>query len=309
MSIRQLCGRTVQSRTFSVIHPLRAKSQHEERLNGSGVSSTNSTQSGKEAVDDVLRRTSKPVETAQSARPSVAQRLFMNEVDGESLIFPEIVDKENLDKIFEANASKAPFFLQQLSIVDKNTAVFESLKKFDAFKHNIQSEYGGLAYSVTESALASEPEGHNVSVALALSAHRNVCSAIGVFGSIYQKEKYLPLLASGELIGTICVSESQPDIEFVQFVTKAEFNEDTDEYTLNGYKAYVVNSANSQLYMVFAQTRTADMLGEMNDSMTVFLVDANAPGVTVSPRDETIGSQHVYQSSVTFNNVRVKSGK
>lgn len=309
MSIRQLCGRTVQLRTFSVKHSLGAKSQHEEKLNGSGASSPKSTQSSKEAVDDIVRRSSKPVETAQNVRPSVAQRLFMNEVDEECLIFPEIAEKENLDKIYEANASKAPFFHQHLSIVDKNTAVFKHLKEFDAFKHNIQSEYGGLAYSLTESALASEPEGHNVSVALALSAHRNVCSAISAFGSIHQKEKYLPLLASGEMIGTICVSENQTDDQFVQFVTKAELIEDADVYILNGYKAFVVNSVNSQLYLVFAQTRTADMLGDMNDSISAFLVEANAPGVTVSQRDETIGCQHVYQSTVTFDNVRVKSGK
>lgn len=233
----------------------------------------------------------------------------MNEVDEEMLVFPELLDKAMLDKINEENTLKAPFFSQHLSIVDNNTTVFRNLKKFDAFKHNIQREYGGLDYSVTESALASEPEGHNVSVALALSAHRNVCSAIGGLGSIHQKEKYLPLLASGELIGTSCIYEPQLETDNVRFITKADFDEDADEYILNGDKAYVVNSVNSQLFLVFARTRSPDMLGDMNDSMSAFLVEASTPGVTISKRDETIGSHHLYQSTVTFSNARVKSGK
>lgn len=54
-----------------------------------------------------------------------------------------------------------------------------------------------LVYPVTESGLASELEGQNVSVALALSAYRNICSTIIAFGSIHRKEKYLPFLAPG----------------------------------------------------------------------------------------------------------------
>lgn len=89
----------------------------------------------------------------------------------------------------------------------------------------------------------------------------------------------------------------------------ASLDDDTGDYILNGTKNYVVNSINSQLFLVYAQTRTKDVLGDANDSITAFLVEADAPGVSIEQRDETIGSQQLYQSSVKFTNVRVKPGK
>lgn len=309
LNIRQLCGRCIQARTFSVARPLHAKNEQKSVEQSSASAGASTTNTPKETIDDVLRQSSKPIGQVHKDRPPVALRLFMNEVDEEMLAFPEVVDKLNLDKIVEANKSKISFYQGQQSIVDKNTSVIGELKKLSAFKHNVQKEYGGFGYSATESALASEPEGHNVSIALALSAHREVCSTLAEFGSNRQKEKYLPLLASGELIGTTCIHETQKDLDNIGLTTKAELDGDADEYILNGSKAYVVNSINSQLFLVFSQTRTSDMRGDMNDSLSAFLVDANAPGVLISKRDETIGSQNLYQSTVTFNNVRVKSGK
>lgn len=310
INIRHLCGRCIQMRNFSLAHPLCAKSVSVERpseqLHGTGASSTKGAKS--EVIDDVRWPSDKPIETDQVVRGSIAQRLYMNDVDIELLAFPEVVEKVNLDAIKNANKTKTPYFRQPLSIVDKNSAVFNNLSKMDIFKHNIQTEYGGLGYTTTELALASEPEGNNVSVAMALNAHRNVCSAISEFGSIRQKEKYLPLLASGELMGTVGMYERQADADNASFSTKAELHGDV-EFVLNGSKAYVMNSVNAQLMLVFAQTRTPDMLGDMNDSISAFLVETNLPGVTICKRDETIGSQDVYQSTVEFKNVRVKAGK
>lgn len=290
-----------------------AENEHIERSNkqhqSAGASNANDPkQLSKQTVDDVLRQSSKIVGKVQGERTSVAGRLFMNEVDEELLAFPEVADKSTLDKINATNASKSSFFNQPLSIVNGDNTVFDELKNFDTFKYSIQSEYGGLGYSMSETILASEPEGQNVSVALALSAHRKVCSAIGAFGTVRQKEKYLPLLASGDLIGTACIYEERSNKEKSMFESTAEFDEDTDEYIINGTKAFVVNSINAKLFLVFAQTRTPDELGDIGDTVTAFLVDANTPGVTIGKKDETIGCDSVYQSTVSFKNVRVKSG-
>lgn len=312
INIRQLWGKCVQARNLSFARPLCAKNEHVEssskQFESAGAPTTQETKSGKETIEDVLRQSSKSIGIVEGGHQSVAQRLFMNEVDEDLLKFPEVVDKSVLDEINTSNTSKIEFFNQHLSIVNKNKAAFDELKKFDIFKHNIPKEYGGHAYSATELALATEPECQNVSVALALGAHRNVCSAITEFGSTQQKEKYLPLLGSGELIGTTCMYEKHIDVGQTELETKAEYSDATDEYIFNGSKMFVINSINSQLFLVYAQTRTNDMLGEMNDSTSAFLVDANTPGITIDKRDETIGSQYVYQSTVHFDNVRVKSG-
>lgn len=76
-----------------------------------------------------------------------------------------------------------------------------------------------------------------------------------------------------------------------------------------GTKTFVLNSAKSNLFLVLAQTRTSDRLGDLNDSMTVFLVDSSSPGVSVHRKDETIGHRTVYQSTVSFDDVRLTEGK
>lgn len=76
-----------------------------------------------------------------------------------------------------------------------------------------------------------------------------------------------------------------------------------------GTKSFVINAAQANFYIVFAQTRTVDLLGDTNDSLTAFLVDGSLPGVSIAEKDETIGCKDVYQSSVNFKNVQLSPGK
>lgn len=58
-----------------------------------------------------------------------------------------------------------------------------------------------------------------------------------------------------------------------------------------------------------AQTRAPDVVGDMGDTITAFLIDRSTPGITVSERDNTIGCNGVYQSKVIFDQVPVTNGK
>lgn len=57
-----------------------------------------------------------------------------------------------------------------------------------------------------------------------------------------------------------------------------------------------------------AQTRAQDVVGDMGDTVTAFLIDRNMPGITIGERDNTIGCTGLYQSKVIFDKVAVSTG-
>lgn len=61
--------------------------------------------------------------------------------------------------------------------------------------------------------------------------------------------------------------------------------------------------------VVLAQTKTTDRLGDKADAMTAFLVDTSLPGVSIHQKHQTIGHRSVYQSNVSFKDVRITEGK
>lgn len=70
-----------------------------------------------------------------------------------------------------------------------------------------------------------------------------------------------------------------------------------------------MNAADSNLFLVIAQTETNDWQSEKKDSLTVFIVDGSLPGIKVQKRDKTIGISNLFQASVTFNDVILGNGK
>ena len=97
--------------------------------------------------------------------------------------------------------------------------------------------------------------------------------AINKYGTKEQKEKYLPLIASGELTTSIAVDESSHHNPYDSML-KAK--KSSDEYVLSGKKTFVIDGTSSDLIIVLARTS-----GEKGDStgLTVFIVDSNADGI------------------------------
>lgn len=151
--------------------------------------------------------------------------------------------------------------------------------------------------------LASEAEAEQITAAMSLNAHRMVCEAINEFGTAEQRAKYLPQLAKGDLVATIAFQEwNQGDVVAEQ--TTAEYDADKNQWRLNGTKSFVVNAAKSNLIVVSAHVPQSSK----TDSMRIFLVDANAPGVSVQKKDETIGRRDLYQAEVSLKDVYLSPG-
>jgi alkylation response protein AidB-like acyl-CoA dehydrogenase len=110
-----------------------------------------------------------------------------------------------------------------------------------------------------------------------------VCGPIMAFGNEAQKQKYLPKLASGEWIGSYCLTEPGAGSDAANQKTRAELR--GDHYVLNGTKMFVTNGGAANLYVVYARTDPE----AKSRGISAFLVEADFPGVEKGHREKTMG--------------------
>ena len=122
--------------------------------------------------------------------------------------------------------------------------------------------------------------------------------AINKYGTKEQKEKYLPLIASGKLTTSIAVDESSHHNPYDSMLTAKK---NSDEYVLSGKKTFVIDGTSSDLIIVLARTS-----GEKGDStgLTVFIVDSNADGID-RIKLEMADSRNY--ANIIFDNVKIST--
>jgi len=122
--------------------------------------------------------------------------------------------------------------------------------------------------------------------------------AINKYGTKEQKEKYLPLIASGELTTSIAVDESSHHNPYDSMLIAKK---SSDEYVLSGKKTFVIDGTSSDLIIVLARTS-----GEKGDStgLTVFIVDSNADGID-RIKLEMADSRNY--ANIIFDNVKIST--
>lgn len=255
-------------------------------------------------VDDLFTKNRRPIEPL-TENPIIVKKFFISEVDSEQMLYPEVISKDELNALIKQNQAVSDFFETNIQFDGKgySNSVHESFKQMGLYGYNVPIKFGGHGYIYTQTMMAGEAEGQNVNVAIALNAHRLVCEAINEFGTEDQRSKYLPNLANGNLIATPAFQEwTREDIVASQ--TKAEYDANKQQWRLNGTKSFVVNAAKSNLLMVSANVPQS----KQTDTMSIFLVDANLPGVSVHKKDNTIGHTDLYQADVSFKDVYLTPG-
>ena len=125
------------------------------------------------------------------------------------------------------------------------------------------------------------------------------CWGIQTFGTEAQKEKYLPLLATGEKLGAFCLSEPEAGSDATQQHTKAE--DKGDHYVLNGVKNWITNGKKAGVYLVMAQTYPE----KRHKGINAFIVEADWEGVSTGPKEDKLGIRSSDTSSVMFKDVIV----
>jgi alkylation response protein AidB-like acyl-CoA dehydrogenase len=150
----------------------------------------------------------------------------------------------------------------------------------------VPEEYGGVAYDPVSYAIALE-ELARVSAALSImiSVHNSVgCWPIAKYGNDEQKQRFLPLLASGKLAA---FSLSEPNAGSDAGALRCSARRDGDHYVLNGTKIWVTNGAQASAIVLFARTDPDPAAG--NRGISAFVVTPDLPGFSVGKHEDKMG--------------------
>ncbi|MDD7464311.1 MAG: acyl-CoA dehydrogenase family protein [Anaerococcus sp.] len=137
-------------------------------------------------------------------------------------------------------------------------------------------------------------------VGVFLSVHSSAAtSPLYDWGSDELKEKYLPLLASGEKLGAFALTENDAGSDAGGTETTAVL--DGDEYVINGEKIYITNAPFADIYTVFAVTTP----GKGTRGISAFIVEKDTPGFEFKTIYNKMGLKSSSTAQLVFNNVRV----
>ncbi|MBK8370314.1 MAG: acyl-CoA dehydrogenase [Saprospiraceae bacterium] len=126
-----------------------------------------------------------------------------------------------------------------------------------------------------------------------------VCWGLEVYGNENQKEKYLTKLASGEWIGSFCLSEPEAGSDATsQRTTAIDMG---DHYLINGTKNWITNGGSSSIHLVIAQTNTE--LG--HKGINAFIVETSWPGVSIGAKEDKLGIRASDTHTIMYTDVKV----
>ncbi|HAE00745.1 MAG TPA: acyl-CoA dehydrogenase, partial [Rhodospirillaceae bacterium] len=119
-------------------------------------------------------------------------------------------------------------------------------------------------------------------------------------GTDQQKQKWLPRLASGEIIGSFALTEPDSGSDAASISLSAQ--PDGPDFILNGTKRYITNAPIAGLFTVMARS---DSTLQGAKGITAFLVEADTPGLSVGPPDRKMGQRGAKTADVIFQDCRV----
>jgi butyryl-CoA dehydrogenase len=165
----------------------------------------------------------------------------------------------------------------------------------------IPEEYGGSGMDyVSYSIIIEEISRACASTGVFVSAHCSLGTwPILNFGTEEQKKKYLPLLASGEMIGCFSLSEPNAGSDAGSLTTFAE--DKGDHYEIQGTKNWITNGVEAGLSIVFAKTRKT----ENYRGISAFIVETNSPGYKILKNEDKLGIRGSSTTQVAFDKVKV----
>ncbi|CAG0908267.1 unnamed protein product [Cyprideis torosa] len=162
-------------------------------------------------------------------------------------------------------------------------------------------QYGGGGMDTMSYVLAMEEISKvDASVSVVMSVNNSlVCWGLEMYGTEEQKQKYLIPLASGEVIGSFCLSEPEAGSDATSQRTTAE--DKGDYYLLNGTKNWITNGSTSRYHLVMAQTHPE----KKHRGINAFIVDVEWEGVQVSAPEDKLGIRSSDTCTIMYTNVKV----
>ena len=165
---------------------------------------------------------------------------------------------------------------------------------------DIPEKLGGMEMDKVTGIVVAEALSYGGSGSFTVSASTQ--TGIGMlpiiwFGSEEQKEKYLPKLATGEVIGAYALTEPEAGSDATSGKTIANLSTDEKNYILNGEKQFITNGGIADIYTLFAQVG--------GNKFSAFIVERNMEGFEVGPEEHKLGSKGSSTTPLKLTNVSV----
>jgi alkylation response protein AidB-like acyl-CoA dehydrogenase len=163
----------------------------------------------------------------------------------------------------------------------------------------IPEEYEGFGQNFITTMYSSEVLGAGYSYAVAYSCHTGIGTLpILYYGNDEQRAKYIPRLATGELIGAYCLTEPGAGSDANSGTSKAVLSEEGTHYILNGAKMWITNGGFADVMTVFAKIDNDRVL-------SAFIVERGFEGITFNPEEKKMGIKGSSTRQIFFNDVKV----
>ncbi|MBH48294.1 MAG: acyl-CoA dehydrogenase [Halobacteriovorax sp.] len=165
----------------------------------------------------------------------------------------------------------------------------------------IPEEYGGAGMDYSSYAIIVEEISRAcASTGVLVSAHTSLCVwPILEFGTEEQKKKYLPKLATGEWIGSFCLSEPGAGSDAGSLTTFAE--DKGDHFEINGSKNWITNGREADIAIVFAKTKKTDDY----KGISAIIVETKSPGYEIIKIEDKLGIRGSSTAALAYDNIKV----
>jgi alkylation response protein AidB-like acyl-CoA dehydrogenase len=198
----------------------------------------------------------------------------------------EFVQKEVMPAIPELEAHKDERLMAQM---------LKKAGEIGLLGGGIPEAYGGSGLDKISAAILAEKLAGYGSFAVSHGGHSGIGTVpIVYFGTEEQKKKYLPKIATGELLSCYCLSEPQAGSDSQASRTRAVLSPDGKNYILNGQKMWITNGGFADVYVVFAKID--------GEKFSCFIVERGTPGFTAGAEEKKMGIKGSSTTPIFFEN-------
>ncbi len=228
---------------------------------------------------------------------------LIKETDPQTVFIPEDLNEEQKMMTEAAREFVEKEILPKLDAIDKQeegltVSLLKKAGELGLLGVSIPEEYGGLGEDFNTSTALLFEMGASHSYSVSYAVHTGIGSLpILYYGTEDQKKKYLPKLASGELMTAYCLTEPTSGSDALSAKTTAVLSEDGKYYALNGQKMWITNGGFAEILITFAQVD--------GDKFTCFIIDADSEGFNRGEEENKLGIKGSSTCALFLDNVKV----
>ena len=240
-------------------------------------------------------------------KASIVKSLFLGNILEENIFPFPLIEGDEAETVQMILDSVDKFLTEKRSDIVRfdiegaqSDAYIEALKELGLFGLIIPEEFDGIGLSSAGYArIMQQTSRHDGGTAITIGAHSSIgLKGLLLFGTETQKKRYLPKLATGEMIAAFCLTEPGSGSDAASVKTRAEKNDD-GSWSLTGEKIWISNGSFAEFFTVFARTESSA------GKISAFIVERSFSGVSTGPKEDKMGIRGSATTTVSFDNVNV----